>query len=148
MTLNASRGSYDVNTPVEARKYLLPSVAERREQIMSEVKFLEARRDALLEQLGNPNRKNLKKHKGFEYDQKLYPPKLLKEYFGIGDRLLTLYNEMKEINSQFVEATDETFETMFIRAAKNMLLPDDFDRVHKYAERMMGDLMRDTHVGD
>jgi len=142
MTLSPRSGSYDVNTPVDARGYLLPSTQERIQYLRAEVERLQKRRAVLCEQLGSPVMRNIKRYKNREFLQKLFPPEVLKEYFEVGELLNTYNREISLLNTHLQQTTDESFETMFVRAAKNMLPSEEFNRLKHYTHMLMDELAK------
>lgn len=146
MTLTAHNGSYDVNTPDKARKYLYPSAQEKLEELKQEIKELRVKRQMLYESLGKPNKVNVKRHIGHEWEQNRFPPKMLIEYFSIGDRLFNISTEISALNKSIHEQTDETFDTMFVRAARNWLSPEQFDAIRRYTRQLLKELNDSVYV--
>lgn len=129
MTLSCPSGAYDVNTPDSARKYLLPSVAEEQQTLRNELKTKTERRIELAEQ------------------RKIRPtPVMGREYALLGERIHLIQVRLNEIRLQFKKQTDETPESMFMRAAHTMLTKEEFDRIKKYAEVMMREFKESVYL--
>lgn len=140
MTLSPRSGGYDVNTPVDARGYLLPSTQERIQYLHAKMDRLQERREVLYGMLGHPNARGIKHYKHHEFEQRRFPPELLKEYFDVGEQISAYCSELNTLNKHLRQTTDESFETMFVRAAKNILPPEEFARVKKYTNLLMTEL--------
>lgn len=135
----------EINVPSRARKYLYPSIEEQRLSIREEKARLEEQREELYNALGRPNKGNLKRFKGVEFTQKMYNPRTLKRFFEIGEDLNKLGTRFAELDREFTKLTSETYESMFLRAAKNMLQPEDFERIDRYTEYLLTELRSQVH---
>jgi hypothetical protein len=135
----------EANTPSRARKYLYPSVEEQRLAMREEKALLEEQHEKIYNALGRPNKRNLKRFKGVEFTQKFYDAHALKRYFSIGEDLNNLGHRYAALDREFTRITSETYESMFLRAAKNMLTPEEFERVDRYTEYMLTELRRQVH---
>jgi exonuclease VII large subunit len=131
MTLPCHSGAYDCHTPPDAKKFLLPSVAEERQSLRQELHEKQARRAEL--------KQNFER----EYDWALS-----REYKFLGTRIKEVQDRISEIDKEFKRQTEESFETMFVRAAKNTLLPEEFNRLKKYAFQMLDEFREQTHLGE
>jgi hypothetical protein len=140
MTLNGSRGSYDVHTPKGARKYLFPSIEEKRLALRAEKVELEEEREELYNRLGRPNKNNIRKHRGAEHEQGRFPVQTLKRFFECGQRIAEIGEAFSDLEKEFQQVTSENYETTFVRAAKNLLPPDTFERVDKYTHLLLREL--------
>jgi hypothetical protein len=129
MTLACRSGAYDCHTPPSAQPYLLPSVSERLTALKSELKACEERR--LL----------LKNH-----PDRFTEIMMMQEYRKLGDRIFILQTQLRELKKEFKQQTNESFETMFVRAAKNTLLPEEFDRLKRYAFQLLNEFRENTHL--
>lgn len=147
MTLNGgSRGSYDCHTPVSAIRYLLPSVSEKRQQIVNELAELRIKSNAVYEKLGCPNKVNLRKYRDKIYQQKRHNPVLLKEYLDYCKRIHDLNIELNQLNVKFKNHIEETIDSMFVRAARTLLNDEEFIRILNYAKVMMDELHEQVHL--
>lgn len=126
MTLPCNSGAYDCHTPPDARKFLLPSVAEEHRALKKELAEKVVRRNALKEQA---------------HTQSM-------EYQRLGSRIKEIQDRIAAINKEFRKQTEESFETMFVRAAKNILLPEEFARLKKYAFQMLDEFREQTHLDE
>jgi hypothetical protein len=70
------------------------------------------------------------------------------EYRLVGIRIKEIQDRIRNIDMEFKRQTDESFESMFVRAAKNTLLPEEFDRLKKYAFQMLNEFKEQTHLGE
>lgn len=131
MTLPCNSGAYDCHTPPDAKKFLLPSVAEERQNLLQELHEKQARRA------------ELKQH-----PQRAFISLVQNEYRLVGIRIKEIQDRISEIDKEFKRQTDESFESMFVRAAKNTLLPDEFNRLKKYAFQMLDEFKEQTHLGE
>ena len=129
MTLACRSGAYDCNTPPSESHLLLPSVSERLMSLKSELKSCEERR--LL----------LKTH-----PDRFTEIMMMQEYRKLGDRIFILQTQLRELKKEFKQQTNESFETMFVRAAKNTLLPEEFDRLKRYAFQLLNEFRENTHL--
>jgi len=129
MTLPCNSGAYDCHTPPDAKKFLLPSVAEERQCLRQELFEKQARRA------------ELKQHPSRSFDNALS-----REYQALGARIKEVQDRISEIDKEFRKQTEESFESMFVRAAKNVLLPDEFNRLKKYAFQMLNEFREQTHL--
>ena len=131
MTLPCHSGAYDCHTPPDAKKFLLPSVAEERQSLLQELHEKQARRA------------ELKQH-----PQREFISLVQNEYRLVGIRIKEIQDRIRNIDMEFKRQTDESFESMFVRAAKNTLLPEEFDRLKKYAFQMLNEFKEQTHLGE
>lgn len=131
MTLPCNSGAYDCHTPPDARKFLLPSVAEERQCLLQELYEKQARRA------------ELKQH-----PQREFISLVQNEYRLVGNRIKEIQDRISTIDREFKRKTDESFETMFVRAAKNLLLPEEFARLKKYAFQMLDEFREQTHLDE
>ena len=131
MTLPCHSGAYDCHTPPDAKKFLLPSVAEERQCLLQELHEKQARRA------------ELKQHPSRSFDYALS-----REYQALGARIKEVQDRISEIDKEFKRQTDESFESMFVRAAKNTLLPEEFNRLKRYAFQMLDEFKEQTHLGE
>ena len=129
MTLPCKSGAYDCHTPPSAQPYLLPSVSERLTALKSELKACEERR--LL----------LKAH-----PDRFTEIMMMQEYREVGAKIHLLQAQLRELRAAFKQQTDESFETMFVRAAKNTLLPEEFERLKRYAFQLLNEFRENTHL--
>jgi len=147
MTLNGGeRGSYDCNTPASSIRYLLPSVSEKRQQIVNELAQLNIKSNAVYEQLGCPNKVNLRKYRDKIYQQTRHPPLLLKKYLDYCKRIHDLNMQLNQLNHQFKNQIEETTDSMFVRAARNLLNDEEFNRILTYSKVMMAELHEQVHL--
>ena len=129
MTLPCRSGAYDCHTPPSAQAYLLPSVSERLSTLKSELKAKEERR--LL----------LKTH-----PDRLTNTNIAIEYREVGDRIFILQTQLRELKKEFKQQTEESFDTMFVRAAKNTLLPEEFERLKRYTFQLLTEFRENAHL--
>lgn len=124
-----------MNTPADAVRYLLPSLLEEREALKKELQACSEEQRTLYEQLGRPGKAWLR-------NQRLnsHPPPLLARYFEVMDRIPAIHQRLSVLKNEFRQQTDESFPTLFIRAAKNMLSPEQFARIQDYARLLMREL--------
>lgn len=147
MTLNGgNRGSYDCHTPASAIRYLLPSVSEKRQQIVNELAELNRKSNAVYEQLGCPNKVNLRKYRDKIYQQTRHNPILLKEYLDYCKRIHDLNIQLEQMNNKFKNQIEETIDSMFVRAARNLLNDEEFNRILNYARVMMNELHEQVYL--
>lgn len=131
MTLPIRHGAYDCHTPPEARKFLLPSVAEERRTLSKHLKEKEERRKYL---------------KGLP--ELFSDADFSREYRDLGMEINDIHQRLNVINCEFKKQTEESFESMFVRAAKNVLLPEEFERLKRYAFQMLNELSEQTHLDE
>ena len=147
MTLNGgNRGSYDCHTPTSSIRYLLPSVYERRQQIVNELAELNRKSNAVYEQLGCPNKVNIRKYRDKVYQQTRHNPILLKEYLDYCKRIHDLNIQLEQMNNKFKNQIEETIDSMFVRAARNLLNDGEFNRILNYARVMMNELHEQVYL--
>ena len=68
------------------------------------------------------------------------------EYRNLGQEINALNQQMVELKRRFKQQTEESFDTMFVRAAKNTLLPDEFERLKRYALQLLDEFREKTHL--
>lgn len=130
MTLACLSGAYDCHTPPSQTHLLLPSVQEQLVNLKVELEEKQELR-ALLK--ANPERFT-NRRLGHEYRQ-------------LGAQIHSLHLQITELNRHFKQQTDESFESMFVRAARNTLHPDEFNRLKRYAFRLLDEFRENTHLG-
>jgi exonuclease VII large subunit len=128
MTLNGSRGAYDVHTPDKARKYLFPSVQEERETLRKRLETISEQRKPLKEQIKR------------DFPRITLSPSQLKKYHELGEETAQINNRLSELKEIVQQQTDENFETLFVRAAKNLLSEEQFQRIKDYTHVLMNEL--------
>ena len=106
-------------------------MAEERQCLLHELHEKQARRA------------ELKQHPHRAFDNALS-----REYQALGARIKEVQDRISEIDKEFKRQTDESFETMFVRAAKNVLLPEEFARLKRYAFQMLDEFKEQTHLGE
>lgn len=129
MTLPCKSGAYDCHTPPSAQPYLLPSVGERLATLKNELKATEERRLFLK-----------------ECPQRFTDLALATEYREVGARIHLLQAQLRELRAAFKQQTEESFDTMYVRAAKNTLLPEEFERLKRYAFQLLTEFRETTHL--
>jgi hypothetical protein len=68
------------------------------------------------------------------------------EYRTLGQTIHELNQQIVALKKQFKQQTDESFETMFVRAAKNTLRPEEFERLKRYAFQLLDEFRENTHL--
>ena len=129
MTLPCKSGAYDCHTPPAVQAYLLPSVSERLSTLKQELKACEEQRLFLK-----------------ACPQRVTNIDLAHEYRQVGARIHLLQAQLRELRAAFKQQTEESFDTMFVRAAKNTLLPDEFERLKRYAFQLLDEFREKTHL--
>lgn len=129
MALPCKSGAYDCHTPPSAQAYLLPSVSERLSALKKELKACEEQRLFLK-----------------TCPQRATNIDLAHEYRQVGARIHLLQAQLRELRAAFKQQTEESFETMFVRAAKNTLRPEEFERLKRYAFQLLDEFRENTHL--
>lgn len=131
MTLACRSGAYDCHTPPSQAHLLLPSVNEQFKLLKDEI---QRKTNQRLVMKSNPERfTNLS---------------VGLEYRNLGQAIHRLNQQLVELKKQFKQQTEESFESMFVRAAKNTLSSEEFDRLKVYAFRLLDEFRETTHLGD
>lgn len=130
MTLPIKHGAYDCHTPPDALKFLLPSVAEERSSLIEKLEKVTARRASLKDVPREDNNP------------------LAQEYRTLGREICEINQRLNVLNTEFQKQAGESFESMFVRAAKNVLLPEEFERLKRYAFQMLREFQEQTHLNE
>lgn len=129
MALPCKSGAYDCHTPPSQAHLLLPSVDERFRLLRDQLQRAMDRRA----QLKNDPRRLTDWSVGTEYRT-------------LGQTIHELNQQIVALKKQFKQQTDESFETMFVRAAKNTLHPEEFERLKRYAFQLLDEFRENTHL--
>lgn len=68
------------------------------------------------------------------------------EYRNLGQAINELNLQLVDLKRLFKQQTEESFDSMFVRAAKNTLLPDEFERLKRYAFQLLTEFREKTHL--
>lgn len=130
MTLACHSGAYDCHTPPSESHLLLPSVSEQFKLLKDE---LQQKMDRRMQLKSDPAR--------------FTDLKVGLEYRNLGQAINELNLKIVELKRRFKQQTDESFDSMFVRAAKNTLHPDEFERLKRYAFQLLDEFRESTHLG-
>lgn len=129
MTLACRSGAYDCHTPPSQAHLLLPSVNEQFKHLKAEI---ERKTNQRLIVKSDP--------------QRFTDWAVGLEYRNLGQEIHQLHQQLKALKTQFKQQTDESFDSMFVRAAKNMLPPDEFEQLKRYAWQLLDEFRDNTHL--
>jgi exonuclease VII large subunit len=130
MTLPCKSGAYDCHTPQSQAHLLLPSVDEQFRLLKDQLQQKVNRRSQL------------------KTDSERFTDwRVSLEYRNLGQEINALNQQMVELKRRFKQQTEESFDSMFVRAAQNTLHPDEFNRLRSYALQMLREFRESTHLG-
>jgi hypothetical protein len=94
--MEARRGFFDVNTPLSRLHELVGSHDERKAMLVQMLEAMKKERRAIHEQMGRPNRNNLKKKFHFSVDRHRHSD-LVRQYFAYGDRMQEVVRALEQL---------------------------------------------------
>ena len=131
MTLPCKSGAYDCHTQPSKAHLLLPSVDEQFRLL----------KDQLQQKMNRRSQLKTDPERFTDWRVSL-------EYRNLGQEINALNQQMVELKRRFKQQTEESFDTMFVRAAKNTLHPDEFERLKRYAFQLLTEFRENTHLGN
>ena len=138
MSSEGARGFMDIETPAAEREQLEMSLATQKEVLELQIKKIDTSIGVCKEQFGEAILDSIEKK--LKNEQSTYFRNELEKFRALVIERKTIAYQLLLVTNDLVQRTDETFETMFLRQAKNLLPPEKYSQITNYAHSQLKEL--------